>query len=401
MKRHYYIEVILLLLLSVAAATLAADHHFYELVWEYTGFDKQHIENSVALIRIVGFGAIIFLSVTNIWKHLHSERRMVESLLASIHKVFFQNVNLPNSSQYSIHRITCHKYYSFSWFWTIVGCVVYISSIALIGGSVTHKILSVSRTWIWIFTFSFISLIFYLFLKVVDAWWYQFWRRIFKIRWRKAKWNRFLKLRRDYCLSYVRYGYETGELNKANTTQSFLVDRNTRTSRLFTGKVYDSDEEFVISTNHNGINEIILKLNEERKKGVVTYQADNDTFRTLLKYPVSVNVEKLKSLPSFSTALTALEQDQLISFMNSTNTLVYDLFDINNIRHCEHFLGFKIRGVQKTNIPWGVVVIDVLANSNEDFYAYLGFEKDEKWLKLFLSSYSELFSQAISTNADE
>jgi hypothetical protein len=400
MKKHYYIEVILLILLSVAAATLAADNHLYELVWEYTGLDKQQLENSVAVIRLIAFGAIILLSITNIWKNLHSERRMVESLLASVHKVFFKNVNLTDTSQYSIHRITCHKYYPFSWTWTVVGYFIYVFTIFILGRSITHKVLSVSPMGLWVFTILFVTTAFYIFLKVTDAWWYQFWSRVVKIRWRKRKWNRFLRPGRNYCLSYVRYGYEAGELNKVNTTIPFAVDKNTRTSRLFTGKVYDSDAESVISTNHNGINELIKKFNEERKKDQAKYNADNAAFRSYLTAPVSVSIDRLCELQSFKSSLTTSEQERVIKFMRDTNTLAYDLFDINNIGHCEHFLGFQIKGM-KNSPPWGVVVIDVLANSAKNFYDYLEFEEDEKWLELFLSSYSELFSQALVPNRDE
>src|ERR1044072_4856693 len=149
MKKHYYVEIALLLLLSVAAASLAADHHFYELVWEYTGLDKQHIDHAVALVRLFGFGSIIVLSVLNIWKHLHSERKMVESLLASIHKVFFKNVNLTDSHQYSIHRITCHKHYPFSWLRTCIGYAAYVMAFVVLGRSLTHNISSVSSAWLW------------------------------------------------------------------------------------------------------------------------------------------------------------------------------------------------------------------------------------------------------------
>ncbi len=399
MKKHYYTEVGLLILLSMAAATLAADQHFYELVWEYTGLDKNHIENSVAFIRIIGFGAIICLSISNIGKHLHSERRIVESLLASVHKVFFTNIDLTDSTSDTIYRITCHKYYSFSLFRTIVGSLIYILTIYFIGQSLSNKIESVSALWLWIITFFSVTLIFYIFLKVIDAWWYQFWLRIFKVRWKRNKWNRILRPGKNYCLSYVRYGYESGKLNRVNTTIPFLVNDSNRLSRLFTGKVYDSDNEIVISKDHNGINNLIRKFNEERKKDPDTYSADNDSFGTYLKSSVQVNISKLSELPSFKNSLTITEANRVTHFMESTYTLAYDLFDINNIRHCEHFLGFKIRG--KGNSTWGVVVIDVLSNSDMNFYEYLGFQNDEEWLKIFLSSYSVLFSKAIIPNANE
>jgi hypothetical protein len=190
-----------------------------------------------------------------------------------------------------------------------------------------------------------------------------------------------------------------GEPNRVNTTLPFTVDKPPRSSRLFTGKVYDSDEEAVISTNHNFINDLIRKFNDKRKADKMSYDAENDSFKTLLNHPVSVNIDKIRELQSFQTSLTAEEQRRITDFMKSTNTLAFDLFDINNIRHCEHFLGFKIR--TKDMKLWGVVVIDVLANNSKTFFEYLQFEEDMKWLRLFLSSYSELFSQAISPDVEK
>jgi hypothetical protein len=236
------------------------------------------------------------------------------------------------------------------------------------------------------------ALIFYAILKAADAWWYQFWLRVRKIGWKRSKWNRLLIPRKSYCLSYVRYGYESGVQNRENTTIPFLVNQKSRSSRLFTGLVYDADEEIKISKDHNGINDLIKKLNQARQEDPNSYQAENESFRKYLSYPLKTNVEMLSRIPSFNNSLTDVERERLIWFMQDTNTLAYDLFDINHIRHCEHFLGFKIQG---KNSAWGVVVIDILANSTKNFYEYLGFEEDEGWLEIFLSSYSKLFSEAI------
>jgi len=394
MKRHYYFEVALLLLLSVAAATLAADYHLYDLIWEYFHLDKSQFDNSVAFIRLCAFGAIIILSILNIWKHLHSEKKIVASLLAAVHKVFFSNVNLTDSSTDTIYRITCHKFYPYSPGRTYIGHAFCVLAIYLTGNSLTSNINSVSLTWLWILTLFFGFSFYFLFLYVIDSWWWQFWRRVFRRRW-----NRVLIPGRNYCLSYVRYGYEGGKLNILNTTIPFLVGHRSRASRLFTGKVYESNDEFEISKDHIGINSLIQKFNEERRKNPNRYNVDNASFRPLQKHPVSDSIEKLKELDSFKSSLSVEEQKKVLSFMENTNTLAYDLFDINKIRHCEHFLGFKIKG--KNDSIWGVVVVDVLSNSDQSFYEYLGFETDEEWLKLFLASYSKLFSKAIIPSAND
>ena len=146
MKRHYYIEVGLLLILSVAAATLAADHHLYDLMWEYFHFDKNNLENSITFIRLVAFGAIIVFSILNIWKHLHSEKKIVESLLASVHRVFFSNIQLTDSTSDNIYRITCHKFYSFSWPRTVIGHILFFTAIYLVSVLVMFCFGSISLT---------------------------------------------------------------------------------------------------------------------------------------------------------------------------------------------------------------------------------------------------------------
>jgi hypothetical protein len=409
MKKHYYIEIVLLLLLSIAAATLAADHHFYEVVWKLTGLDKNHFDHTVTLVRMIGFGSIIFFSIANIWKHLHSERKIIKSLIASVHKIFFERINVKNPN--GIYRITAHKYYKFSWIKTGIYLILYISSFILIGTPLVYQIDFLPKLLQWFVFFVLITLFLYFILWVFDDWWYQFLWRL-----RKLKSNRFLTVGKNYLLSHERFGFESGQPNTENTTIPFLV-RGETSSRLFTGKVYESKDEFETSLNHHGINQVITKFNEKRRENSEEYIADNKTFSEYLNFSLKMNIDKLKQTRAFTQGLEEAEQNKIIKFMEETNTLAFDLFDINNHIHCEHFLGFKIYS-NKDSI-WGVVVIDVKHDSNQEFYELLGIELqslmpqdnitlpmyrdsqtlnsrfNEEWLHIFLRSYSELFSRAI------
>ena len=387
MKFHYYKEIILLIILSLAAATLAADHHFYDLVWDLfniphsTEEDKKAFENTVAVVRLIAFGSVIFLSIVNIWGHLHSEKRIIESLLASISKIYFKNVDVTTEDGNKIYRTTCYKFYEFN---LASSLFLFFISIGL------FLLLNIKLPLYYSIPITILIITFYLF--VIDSWWFQFFSRLLKFDSARN-----MKLGKNYLLSYVRYGHESGKLNKVNTTMPFLIDETNNKYRLFVGDVFKSQDDIVQSLNHHGINSLIENVNNRIEKN------DIDAFKPFLNATLEKNISKLRELSAFSktktatenqNCLTVEEQNKIINFMEQTNTFAYDLFDINDRKHCEHFLAYKIK-YEQNNKVWGIILVDILSNDNVDFYEYLKIDKNDDWLKLLMKSHSTMFSKAI------
>jgi len=220
MKSHYYKEVVVLILLSLAAAALAADHNFYDLLWEVLGWDhdgeekKKIFEHTVAFIRFIAIGFVIILSIVNLWAYLHSEKKIVGSLLASIFKIYFDKIDVSKSdaNKKNIYRTTCFKYYGFSTLRSIVYGILFAAFCFFAIPTVVSRI-QFNGVLTGIIAFIIILGIVTILLWVVDDWWFQFFKRL--LRFKKG---RNMIIGKNYLLSYARYGYESGSLKTGNTT---------------------------------------------------------------------------------------------------------------------------------------------------------------------------------------
>jgi len=202
-----------------------------------------------------------------------------------------------------------------------------------------------------------IMFLFFMLLYVFDDWWFQFFRRLF------VK-DRRLTLGRSYLLSFERYGFEDGNLKKANTTIPIKIDPKGHIYRLFVGLVFNSKKDYETSLNNHDINDLLHKL-EARMIKDKQEKGDMAGFRALVDEDIESNIDALERKDYFKNELSPEEQKLVINFMKETNTLAWDLFNINNILHSNHFIGFKIKN--KIDKPWGVVIIDVLSQDRKNF----------------------------------
>lgn len=182
-----------------------------------------------------------------------------------------------------------------------------------------------------------------------------------------------------------------------------LIDEKKNIYRLFGGTIFNSDKDFESSINNHNINSLLTKLKNSMKFPKV----EIDGFHSLVNEKMEDNITALEDRSYFKDGLTADEKEQVKKFMQETSTLSWDLFSINNIRHSNHFVGFKIKN--SSDEPWGVVVIDVLSNDQKDFFKYLKIDpigpntdaNNQQWLDLVLKSFSDIFSKTINPKTDE
>lgn len=193
----------------------------------------------------------------------------------------------------------------------------------------------------------------------------------------------------DYLLCYKRFGYRYGEKVDYVTTYPIKIDNDKQIFRLFVGKVFESEELYEIAINNHDINGIVALINQPDNSDKVGYLE-------LINNTPSDNYQKLLDTGKLSN-LTEVQQDRLKNFMKNTNTLAHDLFAINNGIHSNHFLGFKVK---KNGQTWGVVTIDVLQPSANNFFSYIGVSRsatatNQKWLEKMLLSYSNMLSNFV------
>lgn len=392
MRTHYYWEVGLLVALSCVAATLAADHHLYEVIFHIfhicnddSGTQiKQCVDTRITVIRLVAFGSTVILAATNIFQHLHSEKKLVHWLLVSLHNTFFSDVkDLDNlSKEQSIYRVTCYKFYEFTWR-PLVFCLIF-DLILIVGLAVAflyaEALLIKTTSLIMIFTGSLVISFFLLF--IFDSWWFQYIKRIF-IK------DRRLRLRKNYLMGYSRYGYESGQKNLKPTTLPFLVDRQNNVFRMFVGKVFKSEKRFEECCDNHEINTFLSQIDIDQNK--------IDNLKSFVYESSEKNYEELKTYSAFKE-LDSSKRHYIKSFMEKTHTTAWDLFNVNDRKHCNHFVGFK---VMDKGAIWGIVTIEILEetlvnNAPKSFLDILNKPKDEPWLEFNLTAFSEIFSKTIN-----
>lgn len=232
------------------------------------------------------------------------------------------------------------------------------------------------------------------------------------ISWRWEKFKRWLEYRKtnrrkdrrlenntDYLLCHTRYGRKHGLQISNTTTYPFKVkvDGPKPVYRLFTGEVY-KDRNIItkIALDNPNINEIVKKIPAPDANL-------RNTYISLLNESVTKNYDDLLTYSIDPThCLNSTEQSQLKDFMEKTNTLALDLFDINEGVHCNHFMGFKIfKNTERLgDTLWGVVTIDALEPSGRSFYNLVGVTRtvqtNPQWLEIMLKSFSKQLSNAIS-----
>ena len=200
-------------------------------------------------------------------------------------------------------------------------------------------------------------------------------------------------------LCHTRYGYKHGLQIYNTTSYPFKVDSTKGIYRLFTGEVYkDKNVVAKIALDNPNINEIVKKIPPPDIHLRATYisllnESPQTNFDNLLTHSI---------LPKAPICLSEAEQGQLCAFMNKTNTLALDLFDINKGVHCNHFMGFKIFKNAGTSgdILWGIVTIDALETSGISFNTLIKViamvQANPQWLEIMLKSFSKQLSNAIS-----
>ncbi len=395
MKTHYYSEIGLLIALSIATTSLAIDSNFFAAL----GFENSCI-NDLSIFKIFAFLAVVVISAINIFKYLHSEKKLIHSLVISVHNVFFKKKDIADSCNGKIYRVTCYKYYKF-WidtFWFILILIAHISVLIVVWLYLTNRDfcnlkLIVSLSLILGASFSILLLYF------IDNWWFHCLKRLFIP-------DRRLTLGKNYLLSYARLQYENGKRSYKNTTIPVLIDEKNKIYRLFSGKVFKNKEnDYDSSLNNHNINSILKRIKANMGG---SFKKVNAGFKVIISDGIEKNINELKSETSFrNNNISDKQRDEVTKFMNETNTLAFDLFSINEIKHSNHFVGFKIFNGKDSK--WGVVVVDALGDDEEDFFKYLEIdpegpntpENNQMWLNLVLQAFSEIFSRAIHPKTKE
>lgn len=357
-----HIKIGLLVLLAFFATCMEADSSLYEIVYIP---NKTH----QSWMRIGSFFIVFVSGLSFLWILLSDYFHTFENTIEIIFDTFFIKSDLRNRD--ATFRVSLYKKYEFGEF-------------------------------SWYFQYKKRNLMYRLFrrLHLITKYFSMF--STFSEHY-KNKASKLEGRRLDYGYSYLlcfrRYGYENGELLSNITTQAVKVDANKKIYRLFVGKIFEADELITTALNNNNINEIVKNIQQPDESDVAAYielmkKTPLENFDKLLA------IGKLKKLDPTTGNLVDLAQtefDELKNFMLKTNTLAYDLFTINNGVHSNHFVGFKVIKFGKT---WGVVMIDALQPSGNNFYDFIDVSQNdntynELWLKTMMLSFSKILSNLV------
>lgn len=156
----------------------------------------------------------------------------------------------------------------------------------------------------------------------------------------------------DECLiQYYRYGYE-GQNQITNTSSTFfLINSNKGIYEGYVGLVYSLGKNQSMTSCAEDINENVKKL----KKYLNIH--DYNSLNTVEK-----DIKKLQLLKKDNKIDISIEN--IIDFMDNTNTNLYNLINIK--KHAQCFLGLKIYypdkyGPTTINKVWGVMITDALS----------------------------------------
>ncbi len=248
---------------------------------------------------------------------------------------------------------------------------------------------------------------------------------------RKLSTNDIFSFNNKYLFCYSRYGFEYSgnkELKPRfySTPTYFKVNYKKNIAQGFAGAIYYSNEyhkdgeNFYEALNNCNINEIIqsnliehkgqihgtlndsLSKDELQKKISTKYtEYRNDNKGNLFLDKSTFNdiflLRKMKNslINNPDLSLEEKDFDEIINFMEKTNTNLTELFEIGEGRHSNHFLGFCLFKEKKL---WGIVVIDILNNKSFSELCVgkkFGSEIDEEWVKYFLKNYINIFKNIV------
>ena len=385
---------------------------------------------SVLVVQILCLFILFLTSVFTIYTHRHNEKEIIRAVLESIHHIFYhKSLNKQNKNgRNPICRCTYFKYYKYSNFESCFYlflfpalifsiCVIlfernvnlkdnHLEVIKYIGGGgilvfvllllffkFSKKIYVISCMVLCIiiqcyyllfyeslftesgyFILSLSAVIFLFVLGIIiiylsDSWfWHYIYRRIIV----REKFGRRMKWGKSYLLSYVRFGFEGGEVKTKNT--SLALEVGGTVGRLFAGRLYNSDDWCASTLNHNRINDKIKELRDEYLN--ISKEEELNVYKENINKNIEENIKILEEQIKNNGKGNAQEYlagdkfADIKKFMENTNTPCWDLFSINNINHCEHFIGFKIDSNDKIRKKaLGVILIDFLLQSPKDNFS--------------------------------
>ena len=452
-KTKFNTEVFLIVIIAIASILASWGRSLLPII---------NITNdtTITVMQIVCLFILFITSISVVYYHRYNEKEVIRAVLQSVHKIFYRETTdiKFESGRNPTCRCTYFKHYKFTkiesylylYFtsipfflltisiipqnWSIFFCYCLFSLLLLQIFWFTPKLRQLCNGWIFRFLFMFcifiiISILFLIYFDnvykypffipllifcvllvftisyITDSWFYHYITRLIKNDGigRNMKWNK------DYLLSYVRFGYEGGKTKNRNTTLALEV--GDKTGRLFGGMLYNSNNWYMTSVNHQKINDLIKKI--ETKKNLSAPQnnflkSQEKKIKALINKGIDENINFLNS--NFFLDEEKADVEKIKKFMKETNTPCWDLFNINKINHCEHFIGFKVDSKDKTEQrSLGIILIDlILQNADDTFEQALEQYKEyilrhtpsknnnDFLLPIYLSAYSETLTNILN-----